>query len=185
MTSRLGRHLYKLVSPITSSLNARGVRSQRRYVHHYSGISRDNELIAPLATGDVIAVSKLIYRLIQEIRDCGNTSPEFRALVKHLEVIQDALGTLEQVQPAPHEVQQLEAIKKLIPEYKMYLVKFLTKIKEFEPQLGAARLNQYPGHVIISRVKWTVHYSKAAKELNVQLTGFVAALILLLSTQTR
>ena len=87
--------------------------------------------------GDVLALSKLIYKIVLELKKNSNAAPEFQLLLVELESLDRNLKVLQKIEPVRHELRRLDAIKALALACHRPLEEFLIKTKRFEDDLGA------------------------------------------------
>lgn len=122
--------------------------------------------------------------MTQLIVQNGEAAPEYQALLLELEALSHALRQLETLQPTPHELLQLGAIKKTATLCLRPLQEFMAKISKFEARLGTNNSlgNRFKGFP--RRMQWTTMYRDDMKELRSALGSHVSTINMLLMTQT-
>jgi hypothetical protein len=134
--------------------------------------------------GDLLAVSKLIYKIGLELKKNPDSGPDYQHLLVELESLDRALKQLQCIRPAHHKLRRLEGIRALASICQRPLEEFLAKIEKFEERLGpwGAKCNRLSGFG--RRLQWSTKYKEDVKELRAKLTPNIATIIILLMTQT-
>ena len=144
--------------------------------------SWQHRLTAETPAGDVLAVSKLIYRIIAELKNSSDAAANYQDLVIDLEGLDRALQQVQSIEPGIYDLKQLNGIRALARSCHQPLETFLEKISKFENRMGAwqAKENRFRGFG--RRIEWTV-YEDDVKELREKLATKLITINILLSTQ--
>ena len=86
--------------------------------------------------GDIVVVSKLIYRIGVELKKNSDSAADYQDLLIELEALNRSLTSLEDIKVAQHGRRRLDGIRALALACKLPLQDFLKKIEKFESFLG-------------------------------------------------
>jgi hypothetical protein len=132
--------------------------------------------------GDLLAVSRLIYKIGLELKKNPDSGPDYRHLLVEPESLDRALKQLQCIRPAHHKLRRLEGIRALASTCQRPLKEFLAKIEKLEEHLGpwGAKCNRLPGFG--RRLQWSTKYKEDVKELRAKLARNITTMTILLMT---
>ncbi|TVY89992.1 hypothetical protein LAWI1_G005003, partial [Lachnellula willkommii] len=127
---------------------------------------------------------QLIHKITVELQENGEAAPEYQHLLLELEALDRALKQLHTLQPAKHELLQLNAIRAIALSCQLPLQEFLGKISKFEHRLGVTNARDQRFRGLHRRMQWRLAYKDDVKKLRSKLGSFFTTISLLLMTQT-
>ncbi|KAJ9609755.1 Transcriptional regulatory protein sin3 [Cladophialophora chaetospira] len=136
-----------------------------------------------ISIGDFLEISKLIGRIVVELKKSSEAASDYQLLVIELETLDRTLKALERLAPVTHDARRLSAIKALASTCQLPLQEFLTEIEKFEPSLGSWNARRRTFSSLAQRVQWSVKYRGAVQVLREKLAPNLATITLLLITQ--
>ncbi|KIX06607.1 uncharacterized protein Z518_04583 [Rhinocladiella mackenziei CBS 650.93] len=95
-------------------------------------------MVVPVGgVGDILTISKLIYRIGLELKNSPESAPDYQDLLAELEALDRALKEIYTLRPAVHNLRRLDAIRAAAAACQRPLEEFLEKIKKFHSTLGS------------------------------------------------
>ena len=133
--------------------------------------------------GDGIAVSKLIYKIVLELKKNPSAPPDYHSLMVELEFLDRTFKLLQQNEPPPNTPRNRDAVQTLALLCHRPLEDFLVKIKKFEAHLGLGNLSRCPILGLPRRIQWSVLYKDDVKSLRDRLAPNMVIITILLTNQ--
>lgn len=133
------------------------------------------------SAGDFIAAIELVATVIDALRESGDTSSEYREIVRRLYSLETALLRVKRLEVDPAQNAELVSLQQAAAQCQRTIDNFWTKVQKYQPHLriGGTSSGLKDGWM---KIKWAICKKEDVTRFKADLIGHTESIQLLLMT---